>query len=560
MKKVVVFLVVLGVLLGGGYAAYRSYRHVRQARLINQARTFLDKNNTRKAGLALQRALHYNTNDVEACRLMARLGEMSHSPAAIYWRDRVVQLAPNSSADKIALAQTALALREPAFAAHALEGVDEASKKTAAYLVAAGTAAAEAGQSSLAETRLTEALRLEPQNNTAQMNLAVVRIASSNQTVRAQAQAALRSLTTSATNAFLRCQARRELLIDALHHKELNTALALSVELLQDTNSVFQDRILRLETLQQANKPEFKSTLAATQRDAASKTNANEVYELGVWQLANVPMPETLAWLRSVPMEMQTNVSVAMMMAEADITMQNWSTVSKNLGTQNWGELEALRHAFLCRAARGADNNANATGAALGEWELALKASNYQKVSLAMLLTLTRRWGWAKESEELLWAIVNRYPHEGTMVQELTRLLFNNGRTRSMMVLCGQQLKRAPDRLELKKNLALLALLVGDQDVRPHELAREVYEKAPANPAYAATYAFSLLIQRKNAEALQVMQKLPPQEVQRPDVAGYYGLTLQANGEAAKAKPFLEIGLKRPTLPEERKLFETGRI
>src|SRR5450759_1557781 len=70
MKTILVVGLILGVLLvAGGYAGYRGYVSIRQARLVKQARTFLDQSNGRKALLTLQRALRYNPKDVEACRL-----------------------------------------------------------------------------------------------------------------------------------------------------------------------------------------------------------------------------------------------------------------------------------------------------------------------------------------------------------------------------------------------------------------------------------------------------------------------------------------------------------
>ena len=76
VQKILLLVVVLGiVLLVGGYAGYRGYKSFRQARLVKQARVFIAKQDQRKALLSLQRALRYNSRDVDACRLMAQLAE-----------------------------------------------------------------------------------------------------------------------------------------------------------------------------------------------------------------------------------------------------------------------------------------------------------------------------------------------------------------------------------------------------------------------------------------------------------------------------------------------------
>ena len=105
----------------------------------------------------------------------------------------------------------------------------------------------------------------------------------------------------------------------------------------------------------------------------------------------------------------------------------------------------------------------------------------------------------------------------------------------------------------------MTALLLDAQELKPHDLAREVYGKAPTNSNYASTYAFSLHLQEKDAEALKVIERLNQRELEAPSIAGYYGLILKAIGNGAKAKACLETAFKARLLPEERKLFEKAK-
>jgi len=73
-----------------------------------------------------------------------------------------------------------------------------------------------------------------------------------------------------------------------------------------------------------------------------------------------------------------------------------------------------------------------------------------------------------------------------------------------------------------------------------------VYQKAPTNAAYVSTYAYSLHLQKKDAEALKVIEQLKPQVLQNPSIAGYYGLILKATGNGAKAKTCLELAFQSP--------------
>jgi len=194
-------------------------------------------------------------------------------------------------------------------------------------------------------------------------------------------------------------------------------------------------------------------------------------------------------------------------------------------------------------------------GAAKGEWELALKATGDRKEALVMLLRLAAQWNWQSEGEDILWTIVNRYPDEQWATRALNLALYSGGRTRSLLTLFSQQLKLKPTDLSIKNNLAVTALLLDAPEFKPHDLAREVFQAGPTNAVYASTYAYSLLVQKKNPEALAVLEKLSPKDLESPAIAGYYGLALKATGNAEKAKTYFDLVAKAPLLPEERKLF-----
>jgi predicted Zn-dependent protease len=557
LRKLLIITCVLAILGGGGFGAYRGYKAARQTRLLRQARTFLAQPDERKALLSLQRALNYNPRDAEACRLMAQLSEAARSPSSLLWRAKVVEIKPHSLSDRLALVQTALVLRDYASATNALAGVDAAGKVTAAYHNIAGSLASTLNRLDEAEAHFVEASRLEPQNLVPQLNLAIVRLHGTNTTALAEARATLKVLSSNSTNSTLRCQALRELASDALEHKQAAAALELTKELLQQTNSIFADRLLRLDVLKETHSPDFKTSLVDFQNEAVG--TPGKIYELIMWQMAKTSPKEALAWLKTLPMNTQTGQPAALLEAECYALMADWSGLQAWLQPTNqpqyWGELEFVRHAFLTRALR----ELQLSGAAKAEWEQALKAASAQKGSQVMLLRLAAQWKWQTEAEELLWAIVTRYPTENWAVQSLTQALYAGGRTRSLMMLFSQQSKTTPSDLGVKNNLALVALLLDAQEIKPHELAREAYQKFPTNAAFASTYAFSLYMQKNPVEALKILERLSPQDLSNPSIAGYYGIILKANSNDAKAQPYLNWASKGPMLPEERKLFERAK-
>jgi tetratricopeptide (TPR) repeat protein len=551
MRKLIIIFLCCTVALLAGYASYRGYKVWKQSRMLNLARSFAVKGDTKNVVLCLQQVLSSNPRNVEAARMLAGVLEAAGSPAALLLRSRVVELDPKSLPDRLALAHAAMLFHNYTIATNALEGADPAGKKTAAYHNIAGTVAAAVNRYAEAEAHFLEAVRIEPTNPAPQLNLAVVRLHDTNASAMADARATLTRI--SKSSSMLRCLALRELVVDSVRFRQTNTALSLSKDLVQQTNSTFSDQLLRLDLLRIFQNAEFKPTLAAVRHEVG--TNTAELYELGMWQMARIGTAETLNWLLSLPMSLQTNQPAALFIAECYTTLDNWRGLQSFLSRQDWSELEFLRHAFLARALRGQEMAA----AAATEWDQALKTAKFQKTSLVMLLRLAGQWNWQSEGEDILWTIVNQFPGEKWAVGALTQALFSYGRTQSLLKLYSQEIKRSPSDTSTKNNLAMTALLLNAQELKPHELAREVYEKDSTNAAYAATYAFSLHLQKKDAEALKVIERLKPQELQNPANAGYYGLILSATGDRAKARVYLDAAAKGQLLPEEKKIFDQAK-
>jgi tetratricopeptide (TPR) repeat protein len=255
---------------------------------------------------------------------------------------------------------------------------------------------------------------------------------------------------------------------------------------------------------------------------------------------------------------------VTLLAAECQTALQDWKGLQASLESQNWGESEFIRRALKSRALRGQDLG----GAAKGEWEQALKkataiaAPNGRPQTpqpFFTLLQFTGQWKWQSETEELLWSLVNNFPKERSAAQTLAQVLYAGNQTRPLLMFYSQELKRFPASLAIKNNLAMIALLLDAQELKPHDLAREIYQQAPTNSSYASTYAFSLHLQKKDAEALKVMLQLTPQALEDPSIAGYYGLILKATGNPEKARVYFDRAARAKLLPEEKKLFDRAK-
>lgn len=534
----------------GSYGVYCRYVTLRQANLIRQARHFAASDDQKKAMLCVERALRYNPRDLVALRLLSQIQESSRSPAALISRRRIVELAPRSLPDRLALAETALAMRDLVAASNALEGVTSADRDSVAYQNLAGALAASAKQLESAQSHFLEALRLDSANASLQMSLAVVRLHGTNVAASEAARHTLEELAQNPTNSAMRSQALRELTVDAIHHHAGKLAVQLSTRLIQEPGSVFADRLLRLEALRDTEPAALAAELPTVEREAG--TNYSKIEALAMWREGKTPPKDVLAWLRTFAPNVRTNPPVAPLIAECCITLQDWAGLQDCVQSGDWGELDFIRHAFAARA----DRALGLVESGKAEWDEAVKIAGAQDGRLATLLHLTTQWKWITESEDLLWAMVELHPREALARETLAQLFFAEGNTRSLMKLYRRALGNAPFDPAAKSGLVLTALLLDAKELKPHEMAEELYKASPTNSNFVTIYALSLFLRSKPSDALSVIEHLDAVKLDDPSVAGFYGIILQANGQRGKAAKYLNAALKIPMLPEERKLVE----
>lgn len=551
MRKIIIILSSCIVLLLLGYTSYRGYEVWKQSHGLTMAKAYFAKGDVRSTILSLQQVIHANPRNVDACRMMADLTEAARAPAALVWRQRVLELNPNSLDDRLALAQAAIVFEDYSLATNTLAAATEADRSTANYQDIAGTVALVGGHLDAAETYFTEAIRLNPSNSIPQVNLAVVRLHQTNVLDMAEARITLQRIILSSSNPGLRGQARRELIKDALRFKDTSTALTISKDLVDQTNVAFGDKLLRLDVLASAKSPEFKPTLATYQHEAA--TNPGKLFDLTDWQMQHLSMAEALAWLQSLPTQTRTNQTAEILTAQCELQLGQWRELQNDIQHQNWNELDFTRHAFLARSLR----EQGLTEASSAEWGVALQTAGQQKGSLISLFRLAVGWKWNSEVEQILWTLVNQYPEEKWATPMLADALTSWHRTSSLVQLFNILHKRDPQNLAIANNLAMTALLTGAKEVDPNALALEAYQESPTNASYASTYAFSLYMQGKNAAALKIMQQLAPKDLNDVSIAGYYGLVLKANGNNAEAKTYLNRA--SGALPEEQALFNQAK-
>lgn len=537
----------------GGYAGFRSYKIWKQRHIVTLAKSYMEKGDGRNTLLCLQQALRSNPRNLEANRLMAIICEATHDHNAVVWWSRVLEMNPKSFEDRLGLVRAALSAHDLRTASKTLDGVDPTNKKTAEYHNAAAAVAISMGKNAEAEAHFQEVVKLNPRDPLPQLNLAVIHMHSTNSQVASEARAILNVISLNPTNGNLRCQALRQLVADSVATKKFSGAVSITQQLLRETNANFGDRLLQLSVYKIAKRPEFLSLVSNCQRDAGN--DLPKIGEFIRWQMNEMSPSDALVWIKTLPSAIQTNQPVALLMAECRESAKDWRGLESSLAKQNWGELEFIRFAFRCRALRSLDLG---TTAKL-EWDKAMNAANYNLKNLVSLLRLVSQWRWNNEIETILLAINNRYPEETWATQTLAESYYAEGQTRSLFSLFKNQFQNNPKSLTAKNNLAMIGMLLNATEVNPYGLANDIYTAAPTNASVVSTYAFSLYLQKKNAEALKAIETISPKELENPTIAGYYGLILNANHNKVKGQKYLDIALKSKLLPEERKLMSSAR-
>ena len=528
-----------------------AFRHFKETRSLARARAFAAKGDYRSAVLSLRVALALNSSNVVAARLMADILDRGQSPSSLAWRKRVAELEPSFN-NQLVLAACVLRYEQPPFstAAQALEGCRSVGETNTAYHLLASQLALKLGRLADAETHWQSAVRLDPTNRQYQLNLATIRLRS---TDAKTADAARHAMAQLSTDPVLGIATLRSLAADSLSRRDLAAAEDYSRRLQTQPQATLEDRLLYLTVLSENHSPDLSQSLAHVQRVCG--TNAVMVSQTISWMNTRSMARAALEWTASLPAASREAVPVALAEAECYMSLADWRGLQDRLVGHRWEEQEFLRLGLLTRALREQGDTENAGR----NWRQAVSAASVQPGLTLTLVQLARTWGWNEEAKDLLWGSYKRVPSEEwplkLLVQEYAAQEDSQGLYRVYQAL----LERHGQSIEFKNNVATLGLLLGRDLARSTELAREVYNASKTNATLVSTYAFALHAQGKTAEGLQLLQSFPEAELLQPEVALYYGVLLAATGEHRKAEPYFIAAEKRRPLAEERLLLEQSR-
>lgn len=547
---VVALFLILAVIFGRKWGAAR-YDEQQQVHLLEQAREFETKQDYRSAVLSLRRVLQLNPNNVEAIRMLAMQADRFNSPAALQWMKRLADLEPDNLDNLSLWAKCALRQGELIAADQVLQRFPKDKRDSLTFHRLAGALAIQSRTYQAAEYHFAKALKLNPSSSAEQLNLASIRLLSSQPKIVQESYATLEKLMTDPQ---LGREATQALLADSLRLENKSRQLELAKKITQMPGARFTDTLLYIDLLRVNKDPKFKTELAAA-KDTAKK-NPVVSSELVAWMNARDQVQDAYDWAATLPAEERATPALALAMAETLTKLGKWEELLSLTTKADWKELDFLRHAFLARAQR----EMNLWGSSRSSWRQAMAATGIDPQSRSLLARLVQGWGWNAEAEEIWQVLARGETGRIPALKALNKLYMDSGDSRRLLRISEQIAELVPDDPVIKNNFAMLSLLLGQNLPKAKQLALENYQKHPKDPAAISTYAFSLREEGKLAEAVQLMDTLSPEVKKIPAMAAYWGILLAESGRGKEALPYLELGSKAEgLLPEERELLKSAK-
>lgn len=530
-----------------GFGGYRGYGGWRRHHLARQAEDFFAHKDYQSAVLVARHVLQLDPKNVAACRIMAETAELAGKTEAVSWWQQIVMLEPSVAENRIALATTALRFSQLELARRTLETVDSAGRASVKYHQLAGTLAITNKNADLAETEFSAAVELDPNNQQLALNLATIRLASSDPVTREKARTEMARL---ATQPDLRLEALRALTSEALGIKSLGLAQKWAAQLRGEKGATFSDLLLYLEANNQA--PDRDYALGDAKVNAAHSPATAAA--LIAWMNRHEMAQAARAWALGLPQEILNASRVSLAVAEGYSFLQDWNGLQAWLDGKNWADEEFLRLAVVSHALHRLTPGDRASMESQTAWAAALKATQNRPERLAAIAQLAEGWDYAEEAADAWWLIANGNENAKEALTALQRLYKAKQNSHGLLRVAKRALELNPGDLVAANNCASLGLLLtGDNAAR--RLAVKLHAENPANAAFSSTYAFALFTEGKTTEALRQMETLKEAQLRHPAIAAYYFVMLVENGKMERAHAFLSAANRAQLLPEEQQLL-----
>ncbi len=278
------------------------------------------------------------------------------------------------------------------------------------------------------------------------------------------------------------------------------------------------------------------------------------------WMNQNGLAGDVVKWIDKLPQARLRSTQTSVAVADAYARTKNWSRLKGWTGTGMWGDSDYLRIAYQAIATR-QSRSRNGTSNTQFEnlWHSAEQLASKQPDRELALARLASRWEFENESEELWQRVAENPPTRREALEALRRLYRGKNEIAKLYDVLRRLHETSPNEAPITAELARLGLNLGQNPERSHELAKEAYDRAPDEVNCAVTYAFSLSRLGRSADALAIIQNLPPDQLHDPHAAVYVALLLAAADQVESARDYIAAADDEKIYPEEAKLLDEAK-
>jgi Tfp pilus assembly protein PilF len=546
----------LAIFLGIVFFNYGSnvYSEWHERRLLHRAASMLQQEEFKQAAQTAREAVKLDPDSLAAYYVLAEAAEKQNLKETVSWRAQIARLLPNDPDSQLNLASAALRFGQLDLARKALDRVSPADRNRAAFHVVAGWLARAEGNFAEQEEQFDAAVKKEPRNDLYQFNLAVLQIYSGDAEKSAKARNALDRLSKLAP---FRTGALRALLNDAVARNDLATADNFAQQLQMSQQVAFGDYLLCLNFYRKLDEKKFRLLLERVKPFAAR--NPSDLASLMKWMNQNGLAGDVVKWIDKLPADKLTFPSVSIAVADAYADAKNWSRLKRWTRSGSWSDSEYLRLAYQAIAARQSRRTAeDAEFEAL--WrsaEQATKALPERELDLAHLAS---KWNLPSESEELWLRLAKNPPVRREALNALRQLYRAKNEVGKLYQILQRLHESSPNEAPITADLARLGLNIDQNNKQSQNLAKEAYDRAPSEVNCAVTYAFSLYRLGRSAEGLEIINKLPPDQLHDPHAAVYVALLLVDANQLEAAKEYIDAVDDGRIYAEEKKLLDEAKV
>jgi Tfp pilus assembly protein PilF len=546
---------VVAILLGVAFFSYgaKLYGDWHQRRLLHRAASMLHEERFTEATETAREVTKVDPGSLPAYYILAEAAEKQNLEEAVSWRAQIARLLPRDPDSQLNLASAALRFGKLDLARKALGQVAPSDRDRAAFHVVAGWLARAEGNFAEQQEQFAAAVKKEPGNDLYQFNLAALQIHSSDAEKSAKARAALDRLSKLA---LFRTGALRALLNDAVAHNDIAAADNFAQQLQMSQEVTFGDYLLCLNFYQKLDEKKFRLLLERVKPFAAR--NSSDLASLMNWMNENGLASEVLKWIDKLPPDKLSSPPASIAVADTYSNAKNWSRLKRWTRTGMWGEVEYLRLAYQAIATRRSQSRGGGTADAEFEtlWRSAEQATNERAERELGLARLASKWNLNKESEQLWLRVAKNPPTRREALDALRRFYRTNNDLEKLYDILQRLHESSPTEAPITADLARLSLNIEQNTKQPYDLAKEAYDRAPNEVNCAVTYAFSLDRLGRSAEGLEVIRKLPADQLYDPHAAVYVALLLVDSSQTEAAKEYIDAAEEGEIYREERKVLD----